>query len=700
ARRRSPPPLHRRHRREPKAEHHRLPDPGKPGAPRVQRGRVSREPHGHRGALHPRVPVRGRHSRPGGPGADRGSQAARARRGRGVRAQGDQGAGGDFGRLRGNPGRRHRAPERAHGDRAALRDAAGGPQLHGRAEHGARAVDERHLRAHDAARRAGFVHEPVGGDGRHHPGLRGRVRHRHLAVRLGRQQARRQRQRPDPVLGRRRADRGDPDVPGKLRKPAPLHAVGPRDHAEEADHRREVGPVRRRRARRLVAHRRAGGHRCRHGCAAAPVRGDPRGHGGGDVRPGDGLQPPADPARQPRGHRDQRGRSRHHHRRRVRGARAGGDGADGGDPGHAGGALSGGGVARQPRRHDRQRHGAELPDRGGGRAGGPQRRRGDRHLRPAAGRAPGRRGRGHRVGGGRQRKAGDGRADGPRGAAAGPGRAERGRHSRLPLSRVRRPRAGRHVPPARVAGASPRAGARVRRGPPHGGGNHRRRAWRGTRQAVGDGGDAGAAGVRHSRRAEPRRALGGRGGAGRGGDRLAGGAEGPFAEDHPQVRRGRRGGGRAGRGGAARRLSAPDQRSAGARRDRRGRGGGRAGAEDGAGRQGNHHRHDAGPAVRPRADVRPWRNLRGGAQGRGLSRAAGDGRGRGRDGAVHPRVPAAGRHPRRARVGPVGDRGRRAARVATGGGPRRHPRAGREPLARLPGRRRGGGRPHPHLHPI
>jgi acetate---CoA ligase (ADP-forming) len=55
-----------------------------------------------------------------------------------------------------------------------------------------------------------------------------------------------------------------------------------------------------------------------------------------------------------------------HHRRRLRGERAGGDGAGRGDARLPPRPLPRGGVARQPGGHDRLGHPAELPRRGGG----------------------------------------------------------------------------------------------------------------------------------------------------------------------------------------------------------------------------------------------------------------------------------------------------------------------------------------------
>ena len=77
------------------------------------------------------------------------------------------------------------------------------------------------------------------------------------------------------------------------------------------------------------------------------------------------------------------------------------------------------------------------------------------------------------------------------------------------------------------------------------------------------------------------------------------------------------------------------------------RGGGRAGAEDGVRRPGDHRGDALRPAVRAAAHVRAGRDLRGGAGRRGVPRHPGLGRGRARDGALHPRREAPRRRPRR-----------------------------------------------------
>ena len=84
-----------------------------------------------------------------------------------------------------------------------------------------------------------------------------RARHRHLAVRLGRQQGRRQWQRPPAVLGRRRADRGHPALPRVVRKPGQVRAARPQPGAYEAHRRGEERAHRGRQPRRVVAHGRA-----------------------------------------------------------------------------------------------------------------------------------------------------------------------------------------------------------------------------------------------------------------------------------------------------------------------------------------------------------------------------------------------------------------------------------------------------------
>ena len=84
------------------------------------------------------------------------------------------------------------------------------------------------------------------------------ARHRHLELRLGRQQGRRLGQRPDPVLGRRSANVGHPAVSRELRQSEEVQRDRPaRRRGRSRSSRSRRDGRRRRLARRGVAHRRA-----------------------------------------------------------------------------------------------------------------------------------------------------------------------------------------------------------------------------------------------------------------------------------------------------------------------------------------------------------------------------------------------------------------------------------------------------------
>ena len=143
------------------------------------------------------------------------------------------------------------------------------------------------------------------------------------------------------------------------------------------------------------------------------------------------------------------------------------------------------------------------------------------------------------------------------------------------------------------------------------------------------------------------RGRGDRGGAG-----LPGRAEGRLGHDHAQERHRRRG-------------AEPGRRRRGvgglrAHRGRGGRGGGgrgvrrRVGAADGGAGHGGDHGHDAGPAVRAGADVRPGRRAGRGAEGRGVPRRAAGAARRRRDDPRDPGLPGARGLPRDAAGRPLG----------------------------------------------
>ena len=87
--------------------------------------------------------------------------------------------------------------------------------------------------------------------------LRAQAEHRHLELRVGRQQGRRLRQRSARVLGGRSAHVGDPALPRELRQSGEVQPHRAPHQPHQADRRAEVRPIGGRRPRRGVAHRRA-----------------------------------------------------------------------------------------------------------------------------------------------------------------------------------------------------------------------------------------------------------------------------------------------------------------------------------------------------------------------------------------------------------------------------------------------------------
>ena len=207
--------------------------------------------------------------------------------------------------------------------------------------------------------RAAFVSQS-GALGLERAGLRRRVRHRDLAVRLDGQQAGRQRQRSAGSVGERSAGRRDPHVRRELRQPAALPRDRLADHPRQADHRGEVGAVARRRARGELAYRRPGGQRRRGGRAPGPGRSAPGRLGRGAVRPGDDLQRPAAAAVAADGGAHQFRRARHPGRRCARGPGRRSHRARPLDGRHPQAALPRRGLDPEPGGHDRDRQPRRL----------------------------------------------------------------------------------------------------------------------------------------------------------------------------------------------------------------------------------------------------------------------------------------------------------------------------------------------------
>ena len=152
-------------------------------------------------------------------------------------------------------------------------------------------------------------------------GLLAEAAHRHIGVsglRLARQQARRERQRPAALLGGRPGDQGHRAVPGVVRQPGEVPPARPPHRPQQADRRAQGRPHRRRRPRRRLAHGRGrdpgrGGHD-----AAAAGRGDPGPQHRGTARRRATAVRTTCPGRQPPRHHRQRRRTRHPRRRRDR----------------------------------------------------------------------------------------------------------------------------------------------------------------------------------------------------------------------------------------------------------------------------------------------------------------------------------------------------------------------------------------------
>ena len=225
-----------------------------------------------RSAGAPVVPERPGRAGPGRPGDRRGA----GRRGRGgrrrLRRQGRARAGRDGDRLRRDRPRGRGAPAPAGRAGPGERHAGPRPELVRRHQHRPRRLAERlPLPAGPAARGAGLL-LPV----RRARGRPARQRRtpgaRPVDVRLGGQPGRRQRQRPDAVLGGGRGHRGRDALPRVAGQPAQVQPDRPAARAAEAGGRREVRAVPRRCAGRppgaRVARPRSRGGRA---CSAGPV---------------------------------------------------------------------------------------------------------------------------------------------------------------------------------------------------------------------------------------------------------------------------------------------------------------------------------------------------------------------------------------------------------------------------------------------
>ena len=184
---------------------------------------------------------------------------------------------------------------------------------------------ERHAPGRDLRRRGAPARPdrlPLPERGARHRDHRGRRAHgpRPVLLRVGRQQGRRVRQRPARVLG---AGRGHPRadaLPRVLRQPPALRAHRPPGEQGQADRRGQGRALAGRRPRHRLAHGRAAVRLRRHRRRPLqPVGRDPDRHDAGTLRRRRAAVGAADPGRQPRGDRDQRGRARDPLRRRLPG---------------------------------------------------------------------------------------------------------------------------------------------------------------------------------------------------------------------------------------------------------------------------------------------------------------------------------------------------------------------------------------------
>ena len=327
---------------------------------------------------------------------------------------------------------------------------------------------------------------PAGGEGRpvlpersaraRAPRLRVEAEPRDLDLRVRRQQGRRLGQRPDPVLGGGSPHRGHPAVPRELRQSGPLLEDRPPSRAPQADRRRQVRPVTRGLAGRLVAHRRARGVGPGRRRPVAAGGRHPHGDARGALRRRDAARPPAGPARPASRDPDQRRRAGDPRRRRLRGSGPGAARALSQNDGRLRGVPSRRGERRQSRGHARLGAARALSQ---GRED-PARRRLDRQPRRhlhSADRLQRRRGRrGHRRRRRRRTQARprdfherQGRADGPRAhpllslSRVGGHRARALRDLRGMEAAARRKDAGARQPRFRAGARRRRTRARARR---------------------------------------------------------------------------------------------------------------------------------------------------------------------------------------------------------------------------------------------
>ncbi len=293
------------------------------------------------------------HRRAGGGGDRRRARLRRRRRARARR---------DLGRLRRDRARRRRPPARARRGLPRARHAPRRAQLPRRAQHRGRRASERDLHAARPGRRPRRVPVPE-----RRPGDRDRRRRqppapRAVGVRVGRQQGRPVGQRLPAVLGAGPGHRRHPHVPRVLRQRPQVRPDRPPRRAHEADRRREERSLGGRRPRDLLAYGCAAGGLGRQRRRAVPAgRCHPHRHARRAVRRGRPALVPAGAALEPRRDHHERGRPRDPVRRRLRDERPTG-GRAAGAPARAAAPLPARrGVARRPRRHDRDGERRGLP---------------------------------------------------------------------------------------------------------------------------------------------------------------------------------------------------------------------------------------------------------------------------------------------------------------------------------------------------
>ena len=202
------------------------------------------------------------------------SRHRRHRRGQGcgararLRGQGCSRAGRDQWRLRRSRRRRRATPARVDERSSTARHEDHRAELRRHRQHrsvGSPRCDVRRRDGHTRSDRARLAI----GSGRHRGAERGDAcGHGHLELRLARQQGRRERQRLPAVLGGRRAHEGGAPLSRVVRQPHQVRSAHSADRTDQADHRGQERPHRRRPQGGQLTHRGDGRQRRRRRSAA------------------------------------------------------------------------------------------------------------------------------------------------------------------------------------------------------------------------------------------------------------------------------------------------------------------------------------------------------------------------------------------------------------------------------------------------